>query len=91
MLKIAHRGNLNGPNLELENNPDYLMSAIEKGFDVEVDLWLENKIMYFGHDKPQYIVSPEIFYKIRDHAWFHCKNLEALNHLIVFHPTARFF
>jgi hypothetical protein len=91
MIQISHRGNTNGPNPVLENNPEYLIDAIQKGFDVEVDIWLKDGSMYFGHDEPKYIVSPEIFYKIRDHAWFHCKNLEVLNHLIEFHPTSRFF
>ena len=91
MIQISHRGNTDGPIPELENSPDYLISAIQKGFDVEIDLWLIDNVIYFGHDEPKYIISPEIFYKIRDYAWFHCKNLEALNHLIKFHPTSRFF
>ena len=91
MKLIAHRGNINGPNQELENSPDYLLSAIDKGYDVEVDIWLKNNIMYFGHDKPQHVVMPEIFYKIRDYAWFHCKNIEALSYFIKFHSTAKFF
>lgn len=91
MIQISHRGNINGANPSLENSPNYILTAIEKGFEVEVDIWIENNIIYFGHDAPQYIVSPELFYKIRDYAWFHCKNLDALNHFIKFYPTARFF
>lgn len=91
MIQIAHRGNINGVNLELENSPEYLLNAINKGFDVEVDIWLEDGNMYLGHDRPQYLISPDFFYKIRDHAWFHCKNLNMLNHFVKFHPTARFF
>lgn len=91
MIQISHRGNTNGPNPQLENHPDYLLEAVSKGFDIEVDIWLKNNNMYLGHDEPKYLISPEFFYKVRDHAWFHCKNLDILNHLIVFHPTSRFF
>ncbi len=37
MIWIAHRGNLEGPNKERENEPSYLKEAIEAGYDVEVD------------------------------------------------------
>lgn len=91
MIKISHRGNTNGPYPELENKPEYLLQAISNGFDVEVDVWVIDKIMYFGHDKPIYIIDPTIFYKIVNNAWFHCKNIEALKHFIDMHPTRRFF
>ena len=42
MVLISHRGNLEGKNIELENDPTYIDSAIEKGFDVEIDLWVDN-------------------------------------------------
>lgn len=37
MRIIAHRGNLNGPTTK-ENHPDYLLQAIEAGFDAEADI-----------------------------------------------------
>ena len=46
---ISHRGNLIGPNLLLENNPDYILSAVSMGFDVEVDVWYDDG--YFLEDK----------------------------------------
>ena len=91
MIKIAHRGNVMGPIPVLENRPDYLIDAIAQGYDVEVDVWWHEGALYFGHDEPQYHVSPEEFYKIRDKAWFHCKNFNALHHFIDFQPTARYF
>ena len=39
MKLIAHRGNINGPNIEEENKPNYLINTINKGFFVELDLW----------------------------------------------------
>jgi len=38
MKLISHRGNLFGPNPTNENNPDYILNAIELGYDVEIDV-----------------------------------------------------
>ena len=53
MLYISHRGNLDGINPELENNPKYISNALEKNFDVEVDAWFVNGKFYLGHDEPK--------------------------------------
>lgn len=79
MRIIAHRGNINGPNPELENNPTHILNALNMGFDVEVDVWVENDKLYFGHDKPQYKVE-NIFLKSKNF-WYHAKNKEALEYL----------
>ena len=57
MIYISHRGNINGPNKKLENNPNYITDAINKGFDVEIDVNYKNSNFYLGHDKAQYLVS----------------------------------
>ncbi len=57
MIYISHRGNLTGKSLKDENNPDYIMKAIESGFDVEIDVWFKNNIFYLGHDKPSFEVD----------------------------------
>ena len=80
MIKIAHRGNPQGPNLLLENNPDYIDSAIKKGYDVEVDVWCVGGVLYLGHDKPDYKVS--IGYLNNKKFWCHCKNIDALEMLL---------
>ena len=38
MILISHRGNINGPNPEMENNPEYIQKALDLGYDVEVDV-----------------------------------------------------
>lgn len=91
MIKIAHRGNTFGPVPSLENQPEYILNAIEFGYDVEVDVWWNEGSIYFGHDFPQYLVTPEEFRKIKNHAWFHCKNLNALHHFLDHHPKTKFF
>jgi hypothetical protein len=79
MIKIAHRGNISGPNEELENNPDYLYKAILAGYDVEADFWLIKGKFYFGHDEPIYPVDIYDIHQNVKKIWLHCKNLEALD------------
>ena len=52
MKIISHRGNLTGPQPDKENTPEYVSRALDEGFDCEIDLWLINKDLYTGHDKP---------------------------------------
>ena len=58
MKIICHRGNLNGPNPLTENNLRQIDVCIEKGYDVEVDLWVGDGI-WLGHDGPQYPITKE--------------------------------
>lgn len=91
MLKIAHRGNISGPKPELENSPEYLLKAIIAGFDVEVDLWVLDGKLSLGHDEPTYDVELHFIDFISDRAWFHCKNLAALRHMIDTRSWYKFF
>jgi hypothetical protein len=78
MILIAHRGNLFGPNSELENNPTYIDDAIHFGADVEIDLRVFSAGLYLGHDIPQYYIDLEWIKQRSDKLWIHCKNKEAL-------------
>jgi len=80
MKLIAHRGNINGPDPSKENNPEYILQAIEAGFDVEIDVRLSvaDEQLYLGHDEPIYPVTWYWLGSIREHLWVHCKNIEAL-------------
>lgn len=91
MIKIAHRGNLFGANPENENHPNYILNAIEKGFDVEIDIWFDGGQFYLGHDKPQYWIDLNFIDSVFSKAWFHCKNIEALYKFSTLFPTAKFF
>lgn len=77
---IAHRGNVNGPNSQRENEPAYIMEAIEQGFDVEIDVWVINNKIYLGHDAPQYETTLDFLCNPR--FWCHAKNHAALTLLI---------
>lgn len=89
MKIISHRGNLEGLNPLWENNPAYIEQAMLKGFEVEIDLWVEDGECYLGHDDPQYFVPMEWLAKYKDVFWIHCKNKEALekmcNSVVKFH------
>lgn len=78
MIKISHRGNISGPDPEMENTIEAIFTAIGKGFDVEIDIWVIDGIIYLGHDKPERIIDRFIIDKIKTNGWFHCKNLESL-------------
>lgn len=78
MKLISHRGNTFGPNPLKENSPEYIDDAIEKGFDVEIDLWGIDQFFYLGHDNPQYKISALWLYKRNKNIWIHCKNYKAL-------------
>jgi glycerophosphoryl diester phosphodiesterase len=84
MKIIAHRGNIDGPNPLTENHPDTIDSAIESGFDVEIDIRYDtlDGQFYLGHDDPQYIVSPYWLAQRMERLWIHCKNLDALYHFV---------
>ena len=43
MIFIAHRGNIK--------------EALDAGYFVEVDVWLQNEKNFLGHDDPQYEVE----------------------------------
>jgi hypothetical protein len=81
MIFIAHRGNTNGPNPSRENSPSYIQEALEQGYFVEVDVWLQNRKIYLGHDEPQYEVGMS-FLESNDRIVCHAKNAGALALLI---------
>lgn len=86
MRYIAHRGNINGRNIERENSPKYIKETLNKWYEVELDIWYVDKTFYFGHDEPTYEVELYDFLNslnsyYHDKLWFHCKNIEALSEL----------
>jgi hypothetical protein len=90
MILISHRGNLTGPNPDRENSLQYIQEALDKGFDVEIDVWSRNGILYLGHDTYQYEVDLYWLEKRMSHLWIHCKNIEALETFYWFNNTKSF-
>ena len=75
MILISHRGNTDGRVKNIENSPDYIQIALDKGFDVEVDVWSVDSAFYLGHDIPMYEVAES--YLENEKFWCHAKNEEA--------------
>ena len=80
MKLIAHRGNIHGPRPDKENNPEYLLNAVDKGYDCEVDVWVLDDDIWLGHDNPNYMVSKEFI--SNEAFWNHAKNLKALSFML---------
>jgi hypothetical protein len=78
MIFISHRGNLTGPNPELENKPDSIEYAIANGFDVEIDVWYREGDFWLGHDVPVDKVGDWWLLKHAKNLWIHCKDAEAV-------------
>ena len=78
MILISHRGNIDGKFKSCENEPTYVDKAISEGYDVEVDVWFIDNILYLGHDKPEYGVNFRWFIDRISKLWIHCKNVGAV-------------
>lgn len=75
---ISHRGNLNGPNPEQENQPSYIDLAINKGYTVETDIHYVKGDFYLGHDYPAVRVTPPWLKIRKKYLILHCKDLDCL-------------
>ena len=80
MKLISHRGNISGPNTKQENHPDYILNTLNKGYEVEIDVWYVDKFM-LGHDNPQYEFPLDLLENFYTKLWIHCKNVKALTQL----------
>jgi hypothetical protein len=78
MILIAHRGNTIGKFENYENEPNYIDKAISEGYDVEIDVWVIDGVIFLGHDRPQYGITQYWLNKRNTKLWIHCKNVEAM-------------
>jgi hypothetical protein len=78
MILISHRGNINGRIIERENHPTYIDEAIALGYDVEIDIWMIEGVLFLGHDEPQYSITQQWLTDRYLKLWIHCKNIEAV-------------
>jgi glycerophosphoryl diester phosphodiesterase len=91
MKIISHRGNLQGPDVQNENTIESIFTAIAKGFGVEIDVWVIDGVIYFGHDDPDRIIDKKIIDMVGLDGWFHCKNLEAIDFFIKNYSSFNYF
>ena len=79
MIKISHRGNLNGSIKSQENSPKQIIKVLEKGYDCEIDVWYVNGEVVLAHS-----LKEDVNHKVNDDflrkkgLWCHAKNLDAL-------------
>jgi hypothetical protein len=78
MKLISHRGNINGKIENMENEPTYIDLAIQKGYEVEVDVWYKDGNLFLGHDKPEHLIDIGWLLNRIGKLWVHCKNIEAV-------------
>lgn len=79
---IAHRGNLNGPDMSTENNLSQIEKCISLGYECEVDVWLVGDKFHLGHDAPQHWIDINYLKRHSNALWCHCKNVESLTELL---------
>lgn len=92
MIKIiSHRGNLNGPDLDLENNPNQINLALSKNFLVEIDLRIIENKFWLGHDKPDYLIDKQWLLDRSNHLVIHSKDLLTSNYLIDLNKQLNWF
>lgn len=82
MILISHRGNINGPQPELENTLAYVNKAIDAGYECEIDLWVVDGTLFLGHDKPTHKVILRQIRSIARHLYIHAKNAKAVEYLV---------
>jgi hypothetical protein len=81
MILISHRGNLNGKILEQENKQEYIDTALNLGFDVEIDIRYSDGNLYLGHDVSKYLINLKWLMDRKHKLWIHCKNHQAIEYL----------
>ena len=81
MKLIAHKGNINGPNPAIENNPEQIDVCITAGYDVEIDLWwdAEERKLWLGRSERQYEITWWWLAGRSNHLWIHCKDFPTLH------------
>tara|TARA_B100001939_G_C16839562_1_gene572483 strand:+ start:355 stop:786 length:432 start_codon:yes stop_codon:yes gene_type:complete len=79
MIYISHRGFIDGPDKNLENNPDQIKFLLSNNINIEVDIHFYKNKFYLGHDEPVYEIN-SVFLENKL-LWCHAKNYEALDAL----------
>lgn len=94
MKLISNRGNINGVNPELENTQIYIQEAINRGYDVKIDLWVKDKKLYLGTNGPVNLLDIDWLERNRLKIWIQCRDIEIMSKFIELDPRggeAHFF
>lgn len=82
MILISHRGNIEGPEKHLENDPKRIDLCINLGYHVEIDLRIKNKKLCLGHDEAQYEIDENWILERKNNLWVHCKEKESFEYAL---------
>lgn len=82
MLLISCRGNIDGINKSLENDPEYIVQAIQNEYHVMIDLWVINDELFTGEKEPRHNITVKFLHRYRKWLYIAAKNIEALNYCI---------
>ena len=63
MIYISHRGYIEGPDIQLENNPKNIEYLINRNIQVENDIRFFKNDFYLGHDEPSFKVTKKFLEK----------------------------
>ena len=77
---ILHRGLRAGPDSMLENQELLLKQRLHEGWEVEVDVWSLDGVLWLGHDRPTTRLEDRTLLA-HPGVWVHLKNLEAASEL----------
>jgi len=91
MKIISHRGNLDGPNLSVENSPQQIEKCLKLGFECEIDLRTREGKLFLGHDICQYEIELAWLLRNSSALWIHCKDSESLSLLNRLDERLNFF
>jgi hypothetical protein len=81
MILIAHRGNIDGKIPEKENEPNYILHALDKGYNCEIDVhYTDSGVWKLGHEIGEYEV-PEDFI-LMNNLWLHAKTIKTFHRLL---------
>lgn len=97
MELISHRANLFGPDETQENHPEQILKCVSLGFNVEIDLWINEQGLYLGHDSAQYKIELDFLLNLRSFLYVHIKSSTKVSDLYemrninwFFHEDERF-
>lgn len=82
MILISHRGNVDGPEENIENSPKRINYCIDLGYSVEIDLRIKDKKLYLGHDEAQYEIDENWLLERKNNLWVHCKERESFEYAL---------
>ena len=57
-----------------------MRTALQRGYNVEIDVWLKKNEWFLGHSVPQYKI--ELTFLLNNFLWCHAKNIEAFKAML---------